>query len=119
MPRYIEFLQEKNGWSDNTIQVIAWKSLFLGIKRINWTVLVTKICNRLLPKAVNLKNWNWKSHDSCTLYKQKETMEHLIQCPDPSQNAWQIQYISKLRQKFSATNTADALTMYLFTMITN
>ena len=95
-PRYIEFLQETNGWSDNTVQVIAWKSLSLGINRINRTVLVTKICNRLLPTAVNLKKWHWQSHDSCTLCKQKETMEHLIQCPHPSQNTWRIQYISKL-----------------------
>ena len=95
-PRYIEYLQEKNGWSDNTVQVIAWKSLSLGITRINCPVIVSKICNRILPTAVNLKKWNWQAYDSCSLCKQKETMEHMIQCPDPSQNEWQIKYISKL-----------------------
>ena len=91
----------------------------LGIIRINWTVLVTKICNKLLPTAVNLKKWYWQSHDSCTLCKQKETMEHLIQCTDPSQNAWRIQYISELRWKFGDTNTTESLATYIFTMITN
>ena len=46
-------------------------------------------------------------------------MERLIQCPDPSQNTWQIQYISKLRRKFGAINTMDSLTIYFCTMITN
>ena len=95
-PRYIEYLQEKNGWSDNTVQAIAWKSLSLGITRINRPVVVSKICNKILFTAVNLKKWNWQSYDSCSVCKQRETMEHMIQCPDPSQNEWQRTYILEL-----------------------
>lgn len=54
-PRYIYYLQGANGWSESTIWSIAWKSLSLGITRINRPVIVTKICNRILPTAVNLK----------------------------------------------------------------
>lgn len=59
------------------------------------------------------------SHDNCALCKQKKTIENLIQCPNPSQDEWQIKYVSKLQRKLGSTNTKDALTMYLCTMITN
>lgn len=117
--RYIKYLQEKNKWSDTTVQVIAYKWLLLGINQINWTVITTKIYNWLLPTAINLKKWNWKFHDSCTLCKQKETMEHLIECSDPSQNGWRIKYVSKLQWKLDSANIDDALTMYHCTIITN
>ena len=57
-PQYIDYLQGANGWSKHTVQSIAWKSLSLGITRINQPVIVTKICNQILPMAVNLKKWS-------------------------------------------------------------
>ena len=33
-PRYIGYLQQKYGWSDQTIQFISWKCLSLAIRRI-------------------------------------------------------------------------------------
>lgn len=92
-------MQRKNGWSDTTVQIIISKSLSFGIEWINWTVLITKICNQLLPTALNLKKWNWKNHDNFILCKQKETIKHLIQCLDPIQNEWRMKYISKLQKK--------------------
>jgi hypothetical protein len=50
-PEYIEYLQYKFGWSNETITGIAWKCLKLAIQRINRDVLLTKICNDLLPTA--------------------------------------------------------------------
>lgn len=97
--------------------MVVWKSLSLAINWINLTVLITKIYNLLLPTAVNLNKWNWKYRYNSTLCKQKETMEPLIQCPDPSQNDWRIKYISKLCQKLGSTNTDDALTMNICTII--
>jgi hypothetical protein len=54
-PEYIEYLQYKFGWSNETITGIAWKCLkLLAIQRINQDVLLTKICNDLLPTAAAL-----------------------------------------------------------------
>ena len=71
-------MQGCNVWNENTLQVIAWKSLSLDINQINHTVLITKIFNHLLPTETNLKKRKWKSHNNCIIFKQKETMEYLI-----------------------------------------
>ena len=58
-PRYIGYLQYRFRWSDETVQSIAWKSLSLAINRINNPLIMTKICNALLPTATTLKRWKW------------------------------------------------------------
>ena len=50
-PRYIGHLQEKFCWSDSVASIIAWKSLALAIERIDRGVLLTKVCNDILPSA--------------------------------------------------------------------
>ena len=56
-PRYIQCLQDKNKWVNNTVQSIAWKFLSLGLKRIDRQVVLMKICNDLLPTAIILQKW--------------------------------------------------------------
>jgi hypothetical protein len=52
-PTYIQHLQYKFGWSDKIVTSIVWKSLGLTIPRINRDVILTKICNDLLPTATD------------------------------------------------------------------
>ena len=51
----MEYIQQKNDWEDNTIQDIAWKSLSLAAQQIHNPVLLTKVCNDILPTASTLQ----------------------------------------------------------------
>ena len=57
-PRYIGHLQEKFSWSDSVVSIIAWKALALAIERIDRGVLLTKICNDILPNAHQVHRMN-------------------------------------------------------------
>ena len=54
-PKYMRYLQRKNKWNRKTVQSIAWKCLNLGLKRLDRTVVLVKICNNLLPTATTLQ----------------------------------------------------------------
>jgi predicted peroxiredoxin len=79
-PRYIEYLQNKFGWSDTVINLIAWKSLSLAVRRINRSVILTKISYDLLPTAETLKKYKYQNSDKCVLCDKTETRDHMIQC---------------------------------------
>ena len=49
---FMEYIQQKNKWEDNMILDIAWKSLSLAAQQINKSVLLTKVCNVILPTAL-------------------------------------------------------------------
>ena len=66
-PRYMGYLQLKYNWSDTTIQSIAWKSLALAIERIDRDVLLTKICNNILPTFRQLHRFGMHSSSKCPL----------------------------------------------------
>jgi hypothetical protein len=50
-PEYMQYLQYRFEWSDSTITSIAWKSFQLAVQRIRRDVLITKVCNDILPTA--------------------------------------------------------------------
>jgi hypothetical protein len=79
-PRYIEYLQNKFGWSGTIINTIAWKSLSLAVRRINRSVILTKVSNDLLPTAETLKKYNYQNSNNCVLCDKTETRDHMIQC---------------------------------------
>jgi hypothetical protein len=68
-PAYIQYLQYKFAWSDEAVTMIAWKSLL----RINRDVVITKICNDLLPTAETLYKRNYQNHNTCILCSKRET----------------------------------------------
>ena len=80
---FMEYIQQKNDWEDNTIQDIAWKSLSLAAQRIHNPVLLTKVCNDILPTASTLQKWNYQETDECVLCHQHEDQDHLIRCNEP------------------------------------
>jgi hypothetical protein len=66
-PEYMQYLQYRFGWSDTTISSIAWMSFKLAVNRIQRDVLITKVCNDLLPTAEALCKREYQSHDKCVL----------------------------------------------------
>jgi hypothetical protein len=66
-PEYIQYLQYRFDWPNVTIELIAWKCLSLAIQQINRDVLITKVCNDLLPTAGKLCKMKYQNHDTCIL----------------------------------------------------
>ena len=104
-PRYIEHLQNKFGWSDTIIGTIAWKSLSLAARRLNSSVLLTKVCNDLLPTAETLKKYKYQNSDKCVLCDRIETRDHMIQCKAASRVKWRISLSTALRKKMKTLTT--------------
>ena len=116
-PQYIRHLQYKFQWSDDTIEAIAWKCLALAIQRIRRNVLITKVCNDLLPTSVTLYKMKYQHHDTCILCKQRETRDHLLRCQAPTRTKWRRQYIKALQHKLDSLETDFALGETLCTTI--
>ena len=67
---FLGYLQQKNEWEDNTIIDIAWKFLSLVAQQINKSILLTKVCNNILPTASTLQKWSYQDTDECVLCHQ-------------------------------------------------
>jgi len=104
-PRYIEHLQNKFGWSDTIIGTIAWKCLSLAVRRLNNSVLLTKVSNDLLPTAETLKKYRYQNSDKCVLCDNTETRDHMIQCKAESRGKWRVSLSTALRKKMKAIDT--------------
>jgi hypothetical protein len=85
-PEFIQYLQYRFDWPNETIEIISWKCLSLTIQRINRDVLITKVCNDLLPTADTLCKMKYQHHDTCIFCHQHETRDHIIRCTAPSRN---------------------------------
>jgi hypothetical protein len=113
-PEYMQYLQYQFGWPNETIEIIAWKCLS---QRINRDVLITKVCNDLLPTADTLCKMRYQNHDTCILCHQHETRDHSIRCTAPSRIKWRQQYICALRKRLDTIETEFALKETLSTAI--
>jgi len=49
--------------SDEMIQIVAWKCIRLAIQTLNRDIVLTKICNDLLPTAAALSKRSYQNHD--------------------------------------------------------
>jgi hypothetical protein len=78
-PEYIQYLQYRFEWPNETIEIISWKFLSLAIQRINQDVLITKVCNDFLPTADTLCKMKYQHHDTCILCHQHKTIDHIIE----------------------------------------
>ena len=116
-PAYIQYLQYRFEWSDSTIQTIAWKCLSLAIQRIRRDVLVTKVCNELLPTAATLYKRNYQNHDTCILCHHQETIEHMLRCESPTRIKWRIQFMCALRKRLEYLETEFSIGETLCTAI--
>ena len=104
-PRYIGHLQDKYNWSDSVVQIIAWKSLSLALRRINRDVSLTKVCNHLLPTNAELLKQHRHSERNCVLCGNSETSDHMIQCKSESRMKWRRKCLSALRHRIDSLDT--------------
>jgi hypothetical protein len=116
-PEFIQYLQYRFDWPNETIEIIAWKCLSLAIQQINRDVLITKVCNDLLPTADTLCKMRYQHHDACILCHQHETRDHIISRTAPSRIKWRQQYICALRKRLETIETEFALKETLSTAI--
>jgi hypothetical protein len=91
--------------------------LSLAIQRINRDVLITKVCNDLLPTADTLCKMKYQHHDTCILCHQHETRDHTIRCTAPSRIKLRHQYICALRKRLYSIEIEFALKETLNTAI--
>ena len=75
---FLGYLQQKNEWDDNTITDIMWESLSLVTQQINKSILLTKVCNDILPTTSTQQKWSYQDMDECILCYQRKNQEHLI-----------------------------------------
>jgi hypothetical protein len=116
-PQYIQHLQYKFQWSDKTIKAIAWKYLALAIKRIRRNMLITKVCNDLLPTSATLQKMKYQHHDTCILCQQRKTRDHILRCQAPTRIKWRQQYIKALQHKLDSLEIDFALGETLCTAV--
>ena len=90
-PTYIQYLQCKFCWSDEIVTSIVWKSLSLAIARLNRDVVLTKICNDLLPTATTLFKIKYQYQDTCALCSKTDTRDRLLRCNEKSRIDWRRQ----------------------------
>jgi hypothetical protein len=68
---YIQYLQYRFKWPNETIEIIAWKCFSLALQQINRDVLITKLCNDLLLPATTLCKMKYQHHDTFILCHQQ------------------------------------------------
>ncbi|OEU15138.1 hypothetical protein FRACYDRAFT_239817 [Fragilariopsis cylindrus CCMP1102] len=116
-PKYIEYLQNKFGWSNDTITGIAWKCLKLATRRINRDVLLTKICNDLLPTATVLRKRKYQNSDECVMCNKQETRDHMMLCEAQSRIKWRRSCMSAIRKQMDKMETEPELKELISTAI--
>lgn len=85
-PRYIDFLQQKYGWSDFIVQSIAWKCLSRALRQIDRQVVLVKLLHDLLPTAKILQKRKWQRSDMCSLCSKVEDHDHVLRCSHETQD---------------------------------
>jgi hypothetical protein len=116
-PAYIEYVQNKFGWSNETVTGIAWKCLKLAIQRINRDVLITKVCNDLLSTAAALCKRKYQNNDTCAMCDQRETRDHMLICEAQSRIKWRRSSMTALRNRLEYMETENELKETLSTVI--
>ena len=116
-PKYMEYLQYKFGWSNDTITGIVWKCLKLATQRINRDVLLTKICNDLLPTATVLRKRKYPNSDKCVMCNKQETRDHMMICEAQSQIKWRRSCMSAIRKQMDKMGTESELKVMISTAI--
>ena len=104
-PQYVAYLQDKFEWSNATAEIVAWKSLSIGIRRTGRDVLTTKVCNDLMPTAASLKKRKYQLNDQCCLCGKEETRDHMIRCNDATRLQWRRKYIRLIRHRLEYLET--------------
>jgi hypothetical protein len=87
------------------------------MKHIRRDVLVTKVCNDLLPTAEALCKRKYQTNDTCVMCQQQETHNHTIRCSSPSRINCRIKLIGALRRRLEYLETEFAIKETICTVI--
>ena len=104
-PQYIGYLIRRFEWNEEIVNIISWKSLSLAVQRIQRDVLLTKVCNDLLPTAVTLHKMQYQNNDTCVMCNQRETRDHIMLCRSPSRIKWKRKLIGSMRKRLEYLET--------------
>jgi hypothetical protein len=86
---YLDYIQSKEEWDDDTVASIAWKSFLLAITRINKEVVITKLCKGILLTMKVQHKRKQSSTKKCPLCNTRpESQEHMLQCNDKTRKTW-------------------------------
>ena len=102
-------IQAKEKWDDDTAASIAWTSTSLAIKRIDRNVVITKVCNGILPTMKALHKMKQSSIMNCPLCPRTETQEHMLRCNDSSRLNLRRTLVKNLSIEMKKKQTRHAL----------
>ena len=60
-------IQSKEKWDDETAAAVSWQSTSLAVKRIDREVVITKVCNGILPTMKVLNKTGQSSTKKCPI----------------------------------------------------
>jgi hypothetical protein len=116
-PEYIQYLQYRFEWTNDTIGMISWKSLSLAIQRIQRNVLITKVYNDLLLTAATLYKQRYQEHDTCVLCQREETREHIVRSIANLRLRWRRHMLQAIRKRLDHLETEFAITETICTAV--
>ena len=111
-------IQTKEKWDDVTATSIAWRSLSIAITRIDRNVVITKVCNGILPTMKVLHKMKQSFNKKCPLCSQTESQEHMLLCNDASRLNLRRTLVKNLWIEAKKKQTCEALTDHLCSAIT-
>ena len=114
----LQQIQTKEKWDDDTAASIAWKSLSIAITRIDRNVVITKVCNGILPTMKVLNKLKQSSSKKCPLCLQTESQEHMLRCNDASRLKLRRTLVKNLGIEMKKKRTGHALTDHLRSVAT-
>jgi hypothetical protein len=85
------------------------EGLKLAIQRINRDVLLTKICNDLLPTATVLCKRKYQNNDTCVMCNKRETRDHMLLCEAQSRIKWRRSCMTAIRKQLDKIETESEL----------
>ena len=89
----------------------------MAIQRINRDVLLTKICNDLLPTATALCKRKYQNSNECLMCNQRETKFHMMVCEAQSRIKWRRSCMTAIRKQLNKMETESELKEMLSTAI--
>ncbi len=102
-----QYLCERNGWCEDTLEMIDWEAHRLGMNRhdSHRTTLI-KHMHDILPVGSTVNKWNPIYSPCCPSCPcLVETCQHLHLCPAESRRQWRADLLKSLREKLLEWDT--------------
>jgi hypothetical protein len=98
----LAYIQRKNSWSLDTVDMVDWPLHAAALRaRPQRSAQLTKLCHEVLPTATRVNKYDARQSPICPRCQTHlESIDHLLQCPDPARIEWAV---STLRQLTSVS----------------